>query len=1108
MSEAIYKFEPKLISLGGFDRRGCAAALHSATSNAFKVSGLFSDLADFVVLRLFDADDNYGHLFTTRYLPDFDLTNVVVDFDLAITNGMHPASTKFQSVPWGMLSWIKTDGTRGTTALNITSTTGAVAASATFTLAGTPTNFDRVQIVYLGNDLFDMAGLITSGMSLADVAAAIAAQINAATSPTIPLTATHSGPNVTITCSEAGRDGNTIQLVAMYKAAGNTSILPATAKLTGGVDPSFHVTLDFSGMGLTAIRQLWMTLAPSLPIDSGGTNATLVAFTAKEFEYDFSNWTITDSAVKTPLKVAGSGSVLIGSRDRWAVYSGSGWSEQQGFVYHGYARTSSHSGDTVTVKYSCQSTHDLYLGTVLGYGNGTFHVTLDGVSKPDRATALEGALAGDSPISARRLLVSGVAAGTHTIVLTKADASPSWFDYLHAVIASDVADPATTYSAVNAACDYDTNFTYQVAPARLLWNLQMMGFTGDLDFYAGVFFALNRIRVGGSFHQATITLSGTTPGIGNSFGTGSDTLFITLGGVTTGGTAISGSTTTGGSTTGGTAFGIAVYPADTLGTIVQRAIDGLNGLFVGVCAAATGTAGQFTITALSPVNGFALNLAYTATAGSDVTMTVMGDIDAGNEGTWGVDPSPVTGSPAGVPLDRAFIDYLTDLAGLIHAAGQTMTVAFSQELLGPPDVNTSGGAWVQRFADGTPVLTDTGFGSWGAGFVDGVSGSSPITIREDGHGYQTGYTVQIAGAGSGTWSIKVTDANHYELTKLMAGGYTPSVGDAILAHLQTSQCAFNPDTVTLYLAACYVQTAQILAGAGLTPWLQFGEILHWFFSETMVLAIVGFSNSSGLVKVQTGSAHGFSTSQIAIVAGTGLVDGTKTITVIDATHFTVDGSTWPGGSPGAAGTVSGGGMAYYDANQAATAVVSLGRALASFYTQDDDPMVNAGADAGFLAGRIFSHISTIVAAVLAVESTAKFELLYPLDVNLPVAYYSGTRPYPQGGRMNAAVNLPAQFHAKSGSGLDRLKMEGLSWESEYAHHDNFVRTARFPYAELAWSQADTALLIAWDNGTCPWEMAHRFWLNEGIPLVNFWAADHGQLFGWSNVLPVNEPSVS
>ena len=99
-----------------------------------------------------------------------------------------------------------------------------------------------------------------------------------------------------------------------------------------------------------------------------------------------------------------------------------------------------------------------------------------------------------------------------------------------------------------------------------------------------------------------------------------------------------------------------------------------------------------------------------------------------------------------------------------------MTVSFSQELLVPPDQNTAAGAWTQRYPNGTQVLTSTGFGSWGADVVEAVSGASPVTIQQTGHGYVTGNTVHIASATqSAVWSFTVTDANHYQLTTLVSG---------------------------------------------------------------------------------------------------------------------------------------------------------------------------------------------------------------------------------------------------------------------------------------------------------------------------------------------------
>ena len=95
----ITRLEPhRSIFLRGFDRRGAAAALHSASAGGFTLSGCRSDQADFAVAVLFDADDVYGHLFTSRYLPDFSLAGVTLDFDLAWIGCQSPTSSKYPSV--------------------------------------------------------------------------------------------------------------------------------------------------------------------------------------------------------------------------------------------------------------------------------------------------------------------------------------------------------------------------------------------------------------------------------------------------------------------------------------------------------------------------------------------------------------------------------------------------------------------------------------------------------------------------------------------------------------------------------------------------------------------------------------------------------------------------------------------------------------------------------------------------------------------------------------------------------------------------------------------------------------------------------------------------
>src|SRR5438094_872456 len=97
----------------GFDRRGAAAAIHSASTSGFSASGVFRDQADFCVIVLWDADDFFEHP-RLKYLPDFDFTDVVLSFDVLYT-GLQPIdSAKFEFIPFHSLSYIRTDGTSGT----------------------------------------------------------------------------------------------------------------------------------------------------------------------------------------------------------------------------------------------------------------------------------------------------------------------------------------------------------------------------------------------------------------------------------------------------------------------------------------------------------------------------------------------------------------------------------------------------------------------------------------------------------------------------------------------------------------------------------------------------------------------------------------------------------------------------------------------------------------------------------------------------------------------------------------------------------------------------------------------------------------------------------
>src|SRR5207248_6308525 len=193
---------------------------------------------------------------------------------------------------------------------------------------------------------------------------------------------------------------------------------------------------------------------------------------------------------------------------------------------------------------------------------------------------------------------------------------------------------------------------------------------------------------------------------------------------------------------------------------------------------------------------------------------------------------------------------------------------------------------------------------------------------------------------------------------------TPVTTDTGFANLTSSQCSFIQN-MTEFQKSVYTVMAGLQGGAGLTPWLQFGEFLWWFFSS-MAQAVYSCS-ASDPVTIGVINPHGMTTGDRVVITGVGgctSANGTWPISVIDATTFTIPVSpngTWVPNS----GQVRGGSMAYYDAVTSAAVQSALGRPLYKFTCQDDDPAVNNGADASFLAARLKAHVDAIRAAVLA-----------------------------------------------------------------------------------------------------------------------------------------------
>lgn len=467
--------------------------------------------------------------------------------------------------------------------------------------------------------------------------------------------------NVAYAAPRGGRDGNMIELCSLANSPSTLQFDRASARLAGGSSAvTWRCSIDFTALGIDQLRQCWLTFAPSL--------ANGCAFTPSEWQAAFSNWQIVDPGSVSALQVAGPGSVRIEENSRACVFTAN-WSVESGFYSKYFANASSAIDASVTITYTCQFVHNLYLGTSLYTDRGVAGVTLDG----DAETRLDCRLNTGSAIVTRRLLRSAVAAGRHTVTIRVAEAGAVYFDFLEAAVLSDVPDALAARAKTSPALDFDTDQTYKVPPARLLWMMHKLGYAGPANEYLGVFWWNERTAVGGSMSSAQITFGGAFAG-GDS---------ITLGFNPPGGARILKS----------------VFPADSPATIAAHFAAYINSALTGLWAAASG--GVLTVTGRSPASPYTVALAIAVNSAAGTASVSPAQPAPGISPAWVVDD---TVNP---PINRAVRDWHADFYAQCAALGLQVVTACSMELVNPP----AGCAALFPDPARTPVTTATGFGS-------------------------------------------------------------------------------------------------------------------------------------------------------------------------------------------------------------------------------------------------------------------------------------------------------------------------------------------------------------------------------------------------------------
>lgn len=677
--DQIYKLQPhRTMHLQGFDGYGCTASMHHASDAGFKISGVWGEQDDFVVLVLWDADNNFEHP-RMRYLPDTAFDGISLAFDLTTSNCVKIESDLYPWIDWAFLNVTFTDGTNQQIRLSDYATgTGAYTnATVGFDLNGTPAGGDYIELAWFDQHFnVQVYGGETADAALGRLASAINGGFSTGMAH-----ASASGTHITLTWNGVaigkGANANRIGVYGMVHGTGTESWAPQGAMFSGGVSPdTYHVSLDFSSVltktvsGGTVpkqVQKMWLTFAP--PIQSGAT------FTRAPFSVVVANWAVGDANGKRQLKVAGPGSVRIEEDNPWVVRAGY-WEDAptDGFAFwsQGRAIRSAYSAwevRTLTVETHCQSTHDIYVGTRLDTNCGIISATLDGGS----AVTLD---CYGAATQIRRRLFAGVAAGKHSVVITCTSPinplSMGWyfyFDYLECAVRTDVPDAIETRTDVGVATDYDTDNTYKLSPQRLLWNLQKLGLVGEVDHYAGVFWwpVRKMLTAPSTWSQQTVITFSGAPTWGQTFN-------LVLGRTTISHMCLIG---------------------ETLGTVALAFAQLINQGSTVFWAEVSGP-----VLTLHGLAGSAnYHIAISAPSAAGLTATVATTNPTTVAVTWGVDDTATS------PVNTAVADWCADWFAAAKAAGVGVTVSFSQELVNPP------ATWIQKFHDGTPASTATGFGT-------------------------------------------------------------------------------------------------------------------------------------------------------------------------------------------------------------------------------------------------------------------------------------------------------------------------------------------------------------------------------------------------------------
>jgi hypothetical protein len=823
MADQIQKLRPDRDLQCFYFEPSAIAALSGTSATGFTISGSWRQQFDWAVIE-WNRDNVYEHP-AFRYLPDGDLSGLVLSYQETRTNCIPLDSQLFATVAWPSLRIWGPDNTIYYVRLadHATPIAGSYQnAYADFTLSGsgTPAVGTHVGIAYLDTHYtFRFDGTAGIAYALSQIAAAINARPNPF-QPTM-LLATVTGSTIRVsytggmdTGSTSGANGNRFAMYTYSETSAAVWDAPAKTFANGTSPTQWSVAIDFSSLHgfLTPDFSDTLTAVPTSQIRkmrwTYAADLQAASFVRSEFQVVVSSWSVTGT--NRNYSIAGPGSRRVEDDSVEIAYTGS-WTESRGNFSGGIIHYSTTTGDSVSWTYTASQSHTLYLGTrYLGLSAASgagLSIVVDG------AAAISADLFVSQEDVLIRLPVGAYGAGSHSITVTNSGPTGRYFyfDFFEVAVATPDLPAFLAEPKLTLATDWDTLHSISLAPERTAWFIHSLGFTGRQNHYVGALWFYELVPTGFTYASATATLSGS---ITVADGDASEALQVTI---------------------DSTVFNKVMHPGDTPDSVAIAFAQAINNGSTGIWASAS--SGVLTITS-RPIGaaGNSFTLAVVPTNLPGLTVTTSGSSFAGGtDGHWRTD---LAASPR---LNRAVRDWTLSYCLALQGYGIDMASSFSMEL-----------------GNGDP--------------------SSSAGIAQQG----------------------------------------PS-GDAILLATPSLQTNFSPTSLA-YWQEVYAEMAAIQAAAGLTPFLQFGEVQWWYFP------------TNGFPPTDTADYVAFS------------------------------------------------GMPFYDSWSQAQFLAAYGRAMTTFTTNTVDPSAYPD-EVAFLQSVLGNFTSSIMTYVRATQPTCRFEVLYPTDVN-------------------------------------------------------------------------------------------------------------------------------